>query len=229
MQQQIGKKRFYLFLLLILLFGTSINNKVFNEKKDLFYNLDSIEVTGLSEKFNLEIEERLNFLKNTNIFFIDEQVLIDQINNYNFIENFNIIKFYPSKILIKLKKTEFLAKTIQNNNYFFIGSNGKFINFEKFDEKVNLPIVYGKFTPTQFLKFNKIIKNIDLDQNSINEIFFYPSGRVDIKTRNNLIIKLPLENVKEAIIIVNKIINNKNYNNNIIDLRVPNQLILSNE
>ena len=229
MQQQIGKKRFYFFLLLILLFGTSINNKVFNEKKDLFYNLDSIEVTGLSEKFNLEIEERLNFLKNTNIFFIDGQVLIDQINNYNFIENFNIIKFYPSKILIKLKKTEFLAKTIQNNNYFFIGSNGKFINFEKFDEKVNLPIVYGKFTPTQFLKFNKIIKNIDLDQNSINEIFFYPSGRVDIKTRNNLIIKLPLENVKEAIIIVNKIINNKNYNNNIIDLRVPNQLILSNE
>ena len=229
MQQQIGKKRFYLFLLLILLFGTSINNKVFNEKKDLFYNLDSIEVTGLSEKFNLEIEERLNFLKNTNIFFIDEQVLIDQINNYNFIENFNIIKFYPSKILIKLKKTEFLAKTIQNNNYFFIGSNGKFINFEKFDEKVNLPIVYGKFTPTQFLKFNKIIKNIDLDQNSINEIFFYPSGRVDIKTSNNLIIKFPLENVKEAIIIANKIINNKNYNNNIIDLRVPNQLILSNE
>ena len=229
MQQQIGKKRFYFFLLLILLFGTSINNKVFNEKKDLFYNLDSIEVTGLSEKFNLEIEERLNFLKNTNIFFIDEQVLIDQINNYNFIENFNIIKFYPSKILIKLEKTEFLAKTIQNNKYFFIGSNGNFINFEKFNDEVNLPIVYGKFTTKQFLKFNKIIKNIDLDHNSINEIFFYPSGRVDIKTSNNLIIKFPLENVKEAIIIANKIINNKNYNNNIIDLRVPNQLILSNE
>jgi len=229
MQQQIGKKRFYLFLLLILLFGTSINNKVFNEKKDLFYNLDSIEVTGLSEKFNLEIEERLNFLKNTNIFFIDGQVLIDQINNFNFIENFNIKKFYPSKILIKLEKTEFLAKTIQNNKYFFIGSNGNFINFEKFNDEVNLPIVYGKFTTKQFLKFNKIIKNIDLDHNSINEIFFYPSGRVDIKTSNNLIIKFPLENVKEAIIIANKILNNKNYNNNIIDLRVPNQLILSNE
>ncbi len=52
---------------------------------------------------------------------------------------------------------------------------------------------------------------------------------IDIKTKNNLIIKFPLENLKEAIIIVNKIINNKNYNNNIIDLRVPNQLILSNE
>ena len=229
MPQQIGKKKFYPFLLIILVFVTSINNKIFNEKKDSFYNLDSIEVTGLNKKFNSEIEKKLNFLKNTNIFFIDGQVLIDQINNYNFIENFNIIKFYPSKILIKLEKTEFLAKTIQNNKYFFIGSNGKFINFEEFDEKINLPIVYGKFTPIQFLKFNKIIKNIDLELNSINEIFFYPSGRVDIKTKNNLIIKFPLENLKEAIIIVNKIINNKNYNNNIIDLRVPNQLILSNE
>ena len=155
--------------------------------------------------------------------------LIDQINNYDFIENFNIIKFYPSKIVVKLEKTEFLGKTIQNNKYFFIGSNGKFIDFEKFKEKVNLPTVYGKFTPEQFLRFNKIIKNIDLDYNSIHEIFFYPSGRADIKTKNNLLIKFPKENMKEAIIVANKIINNKNYINNVIDLRVPNQLILSNE
>ena len=229
MQQQIGKKKFYLFLLIVLFFATSINNKIFNEKKDSFYNLDSIEVTGLNKKFNSEIEKKLNFLKNTNIFYIDGQILIDQINNYDFIENFNIIKFYPSKIVVKLEKTEFLGKTIQNNKYFFIGSNGKFIDFEKFKEKVNLPTVYGKFTPEQFLRFNKIIKNIDLDYNSINEIFFYPSGRADIKTKNNLLIKFPKENMKEAIIVANKIINNKNYTNNVIDLRVPNQLILSNE
>jgi len=229
MRQQIDKKKFFLFLLLVLFFATSINNKIFNEKKNSFYNLDSIEVIGLNEKFNLEIEKKLNFLKNTNIFFIDGQILKDQINNYNFVENYNIIKFYPSKIVIKLKKTEFLGKTIQNNKYFFIGSNGKFINFNKFDEKIDLPIVYGKFTPGQFLRFNKIIRNIDLEHNSIKEIFFYPSGRADIKTRNNLLIKFPIENVHEAIIIANKIINNKNFNNNIIDLRVPNQLILSNE
>jgi len=229
MLPQIGKKKLFSFLFLVLLFATSINNKIFNEKKDAFYNLNSIEVIGLNEKFNSEIEKKLNFLKNTNIFYIDGQILIDQINNYDFIENFNIIKFYPSKIVVKLEKTEFLGKTIQNNKYFFIGSNGKFIDFEKFKEKVNLPTVYGKFTPEQFLRFNKIIKNIDLDYNSINEIFFYPSGRADIKTKNNLLIKFPKENMKEAIIVANKIINNKNYTNNVIDLRVPNQLILSNE
>ena len=101
MLPQIGKKKLFSFLFLVLLFATSINNKIFNEKKVAFYNLNSIEVIGLNEKFNSEIEKKLNFLKNTNIFFIDSQVLIDQINNYNFIENFNIIKFYPSKILVK--------------------------------------------------------------------------------------------------------------------------------
>ena len=38
-----------------------------------------------------------------------------------------------------------------------------------------------------------------------------------------------MENLKKALIIANKIINNKNFNNNIIDLRISNQLILSNE
>lgn len=229
MRQQIGKKKFFLFLLLVLFFATSTNNRIFNEKKNSFYNLNSIEVIGLNEKFNLEIKKKLNFLKNTNIFFIDGQILKDQINNYSFVENYNIIKFYPSKIVVKLKKTEFLGKTIQNNKYFFIGSNGKLTDFEKFNEQVDLPIVYGKFTPEQFLEFNKILRQIDLDHDSIQEIFFYPSGRVDIKTKNNLLIKFPMENLHEALIIAIKIINSKNYNNNTIDLRVPNQLILYNE
>ena len=38
-----------------------------------------------------------------------------------------------------------------------------------------------------------------------------------------------MQNLEEAIIIVNKIIKNKSFRNNLIDLRVPNQLILSNE
>ncbi len=229
MHQQIDKKNFFLFLLLVLFFATSINNKIFSEQKDSFYNLDTIEVIGLNEKFNSEIKKKLNFLKNTNIFFIDEEILKDQINKYSFVENYSVMKFYPSKLIVKLKKTEFLGKTIKNNKYFFIGSNGKFISFDKFDQKIDLPIIYGKFTSEQFLEFNKIIKKANLELNSIKEIFFYPSGRTDIKTINDILIKFPIENLYQALIIANKILNNNNYNNNIIDLRVPNQLILSNE
>ena len=41
--------------------------------------------------------------------------------------------------------------------------------------------------------------------------------------------KFPMQNLEESLEIANKIINNKNFNNNIIDLRISNQLILSNE
>ena len=229
MRQYIGKKKNILFLFLILFFLSSINNQLFVKKKESFYNLQSIKVVGLDSEINLEIEENLNFLKNTNIFFIDREILIDQLSKYNFIENYNIFKSYPSKIILELQRTEFLARTIKNNETFLIGSNSKFISIEKFSNYENLPIVFGKFTAEKFINFKKIIYQSDLSYNNIREIFFYPSGRIDIKNRDNILIKFPIENLDQSLKIAHQIINNKNFNNNVIDLRIPNQVILSNE
>ena len=229
MHQYIGKKKNFLFLFFILLFLSSINSKLFVEKKDSFYNLQYIEVKGLEKSINLEIEKNLNFLLNTNIFFIDKQVLEDQINKYNFIETYNIIKLYPSKIILELQKTDFLAQTIINNEIFLIGSNSKFIHTQKFNNYADLPIVFGKFSAKKFASFKKTLNQSDYNYNDIKEIFFFPSGRIDIKNKNNILIKFPIENLQNALSIANKIINNNEFKNNVIDLRVSNQLILSNE
>ena len=229
MHLNIDKKIFFLFLFLSLFFLTSINSQVFIKKKEAFYNLKSIEVTGLDQTINSEIEENLDFLKNTNIFFIDKKILKDQIKKYNFIEKYNVIKLYPSKIILELKQTEFLAKTIKNNEIFFIGSNGKFINIKKFNINDDLPLVFGKFTAKKFIFFKKLLKKSNLNYNNVKEIFFYPSGRIDIKNKDSVTIKFPKENLEEAINIASKILNNKNLRNNIIDLRIKNHLILSDE
>jgi|TARA_B100000953_G_scaffold230361_1_gene191766 cell division protein FtsQ len=229
MHQYIDKKKNILFLFLILFFLSSINSQLFIKKKESFYNLKSIEVTGLDNEMNLEIEKNLNFLKNTNIFFIDKEILKDQIIKYNFIENYNIFKLYPSKIFLELRQAEFLARTIKNNKTFIIGSNGKFINIEKFSNYQDLPIVFGKFTAEKFINFKKIIYKSAFNYNNIKEMFFYPSGRIDIKNKDNALIKLPMQNLHESLEIANKIINNKNLTNNVIDLRISNQIILSNE
>ena len=229
MLQYADRKKFFFLLFIILFFLSSINNQIFVKKKDSLYKLNSIEVEGLDEKLNFEIEQNLNFLKNSNIFFIDREILKDQISKYNFIENYNIYKSYPSKIILKLQLTDFLAKTVRNNKVFIIGSNSKFISTEKFDKYKDLPVVYGKFSPEKFISFFNSINKSNLNYKDIKEIFFYPSGRIDIKIKNNLLIKFPLKNLEEALIRVDKIINNMNLKNNIIDLRVSNQLILSNE
>jgi len=229
MHQYRDKRKYFLFLFLTLFFLSSINSQSFIEKKQSLYNLKSIEVIGLDKSLNIEIEQNLNFLINTNIFFINKQILNNQISKYNFIENYSIFKFYPSKIILKLKHTDLLARTIKNNEIFLIGSNSKFINVKKFNNFHYLPIVFGKFTAEEFILFKKILNRSDLNYKDIKEIFFYPSGRVDIKTIDNFIIKFPTQNIEEAMNIANKIIKNEKFNNNMIDLRVPNQIILSNE
>ena len=229
MHQYIDKKKNIIFLFLILFFLSSFNNQIFIEKKKLFYNLKSIEVIGLDSLINQEIEQNLNFLKNSNIFFINKEIFKDQIDKYNFIESYNINKIYPSKIVLQLKQAEFLAYTIINNETFFVGSNGKFISIEKFSNYKDLPAVFGKFTAKKFINFKEIIYKSDLNYNNIKEIFFYPSGRIDIKNKDSVTIKFPKENLEEAINIAGKILNNKNLKNNIIDLRIKNHLILSNE
>ena len=229
MPQYVDKKKNIIFLFLILFFLSSFNNQMFIEKKKLFYNLKSIEVIGLDSLINQEIEQNLNFLKNSNIFFINKEIFKDQIDKYNFIESYNIYKIYPSKIILQLKQAEFLAYTIINNETFFVGSNGKFISIEKFSNYKDLPVIFGKFTAKKFINFKEAIYKSDLNYNNIKEIFFYPSGRIDIKNKDKILIKLPMKNIEESLIIANKIINNKNFNNNIIDLRISNQLILSNE
>ena len=229
MHHYVGKKKNILFLILILFFLSSINNQLFIKKKESFYNIKFIEVVGLDRKINLEIEENLNFLKSTNIFFLDKEILKDQISKYNFIENYNIFKSYPSKIILELQQAEFLARTIRNNETFIIGSNSKFINIQKFSNYENLPMIFGKFTAKKFINFKNLIYKSDLNFNNIKEIFFYPSGRIDIKNEDNILIKFPIKKLDESIKIAYQIINSKNFNNNVIDLRIPNQVILSNE
>ena len=229
MHLYVGKKKIITFLLFILFFLSSINNQLFIEKKKTLYNLEYIKVIGLDNSINLEIEHDLNFLKNSNIFLIDKEILKDQIGKYNFIERYNIFKSYPSKIILELQKADFLARTIKNNEIFIIGSNGKFININKFNNYEKLPIVFGKFTAERFISFKKILNESNLNYNNLEEIFFYPSGRIDIKDKDNVLVKLPMENLKKALNIASKIISNKSFNNNVIDLRVLNQLILYDE
>ena len=229
MHQYRDKKKYFLFLFFILFFLTSINSQLFVEKKEFLYNLKSIEVVGLDEDLNTEIEQNLNFLINTNIFLLDKKILNNQIDKYSYIANYSIFKSYPSKIILKLKHANLLARTIKNNEFFLIGSNSKFINTEKFENFNYLPIVFGKFTAEEFILFKKSLSRSDLNYSKIKEIFFYPSGRIDIKTINDFTIKFPKRNIEEAMNLASKIIKSEKFNNNIIDLRVPNQIILSNE
>ena len=146
----------------------------------------------------------------------------------NLVHSFKVKKIYPNTIEVQIQKTKFLAVTNYNKKKFFIGSNGKLINFQSYDK--NLPYVFGKVKIEEFIKFTKIIFNSKFNFEEISELYFFPSGRWDIKTKKGILIKLPQENLLKVLNLSHHLTANENFKNSkIIDLRIYKNVILTNE
>ncbi len=229
MHQLIDKKKYVIYLIIFLLLS-SVNNINLTKFREKISSLKIIQVEGLNKNLNNKIKRDLDFLINSNIYKLNNEIISNKLDKYNYIDNYKVFKEYPSKIKIELVQAKFLAETIKNNQRYFIGSNGKLIDYKIFNYKENIPNVFGNFTSKDFIELNEVLKKTNFKFEHIQDIFFYPSGRWDIKTKKNLILKLPRKNVYKAIDKFNLISKNEELKEyNVIDLRIPNQLILSNE
>jgi cell division protein FtsQ len=231
MHQEIDKKNkifFYIFLFILL---TSINNNSFLKKINSLLKINNIEVKGLSESENYQLSNKFRLLLFQNILLVSNESFKKILDKNNLIQSFNIKKNYPNSIIINIKKTDFLALTNLNNKKYVIASNGRVIKYESIKESLKeLPYVFGKIEYSNFIIFKKIIDKSKFDYKNINSLYYFPNKRWDIKTKNNVLIKLPDTNILKSLNIAKNIISNKNFvNKNIIDLRISNYIITSNE
>ena len=220
MLQKIDKKnKIYIYLFIFFLLSTFNNIQLVNSNFFQF-NIDQIKVSGLSEKNNLQISEEIKNLLKENIFLIKKEFILKVLKKNNLINSFEIKKIYPDKIEVRIKKTKFLAITNVDGNFFFIGSNGRLIDFN--ESNTNLPYV--------FVKFINLVEKSKFDLKKIKEIYFFPSGRWDIKTLDNKLFKLPMENIESSFNLIYSIYENEKFKNvKIIDLRFENKIITKNE
>ena len=129
---------------------------------------------------------------------------------------------------VDIQKTKLLAITFYEGKKFFIGANGKLINFYEYDKK--LPFVFGKVDYKEFINLKKIIDHSSFNFENIVSFYSFQSNRWDIKIKNGTLIKLPKKKISNAITLANKIKDNDEFKNNkIIDLRIPKYIITSNE
>ena len=220
-QQKSRKILIYIFLFLII--GT-LNNK--NLVKTNFIKLNTITVTGLEEKNNIDLANKLNFFKFDNLIFLDKSQITEIIDSNLLVEKFFVFKKYPSTLQVEIKKTEFLAQTKKENKNFFLGSNGKLIR--TFDLRSDIPFIFGEFKNNDFFKFKKAIDETNFRYDQIKKLFFYKSGRWDIEMNNGLLIKLPRKEIKESLKLL-IIFMNQNNKNEIkeVDLRQNKQIIIN--
>ena len=212
---------FYLFLFLII--GT-FNNKNLNNLD--FPKINEINISGLDKKSNYDLQEKLNFLMVNNLFSLNKFEVKEIINTNNLVENFSVTKKYPSSLKIEIKKTKFLAYVKNNNNTYFLGSNGKLINTKEMGQM--LPIIFGKFENKDFFELKEIIDDVNFNYKDIKNLFFFKSGRWDIETFSGVKIKLPNSNISQSLKLVIQILKDNQFKNiKQIDLRQKKQIIIN--
>jgi cell division protein FtsQ len=223
MHQSIGKKNKIIIYLLFLLILSTTSTKFINDKKKPSTSISKISITGLTERKNLEIFNNLNNLLSKNIFVISKDEIKIILEKHNIIQEFNVKKIYPSTLNIQIKPTKFIAR-VSNNSQYLVGANGKLIE-DKSNNKL-LPYIFGEFNSHAFLLFKKNIEKSVFSFSSLRELSFFPSGRWDILTDKDILIKLPQEHIVAALNLSKKLINNDNFKSyKFIDLRIKNHLV----
>ena len=220
MQLRVNKKiLFYIFLIIIL---STLNNKFFSAIK--LKTIDKIIIKGLEGKEKRELLSNLEFLNLNNIFFLDKFKVIEKLEANELIENYTIFKKYPSSLEIRINKTEFLANVFKDGKFFVLGSNGKLI--QTISKNNDLPNIFGDYDKDSFFSLLKSLKKFNFELFEIKNLYFFKSGRWDIETNNNMVIKLPKKNLEASLnLLLDLMSSNKFKNIKILDLRQDKQVI----
>jgi cell division protein FtsQ len=224
MHQLIDKKNKIIIYLLFLFILSTTSGKFLENKKSYSTTINQINVEGLSNTDNLKIYNELNKLFYKNILLVEKEEIQSIIAKYNIIEKYNIKKIYPSTININIKPTKFVAR-LSNNDQLLVGTNGKIIT-DKENSEI-LPYLFGEFNSEDFLVFQKNIIQSKFTFKEFKTLYFFSSNRWDILINNDILIKLPQDNLLESLNRAYKIISSDDFKNkNLVDLRVNNHLIV---
>ena len=223
MHQLIDKKNKIIIYLLLLFILSTTSVRFFETQNIYISKVNKINVKGLINADSSKILSELNDLFYKNILLVNKEEIQKVMNKYNIIEEYSIKKVYPSTININIKPTKLVARLSSNNQ--LVGANGKLIIGNRNNEK--LPYIFGEFNSEDFLNIKKKIEQSNFTFTQFKILYFFPSNRWDILTYDNILIKLPRNNITKSLDLAHKIIiSNDLKNKNFIDLRMNNNLIL---
>lgn len=213
----------YLFLFVIL---STFHNQILKNIK--YPNLKDIIVLGLNENQNMEITNKLIFLKFQNLFILNSTKIKKILDTNTLIESYTVFKKFPSSLIIEIEQTKILANTFKEGSNYLVGSNGKLIKANQ--KKIDKPFLFGNFTNDYFLGLKEIIDKSKLEYKDIKKIYFFDSGRCDIELLNGLLIRLPEKNLLQSLNLSVELMSSEKFKDiRSIDARIKNQLILDDQ
>jgi cell division protein FtsQ len=225
-----NKKNFFFFYFCLFFLLSTVNfSNSKNENKRIFFSINKIQINGNIRLDKNILLENLNKLYGQSIFKLNTDEIKTELFKFNLIKSIKIKKYYPNKIEINLDEVEFVAIIVKNNTKYFLADNQNLVLFNGDLNIKRLPKLYGINAEKFFLNFKKKLENNNFNLNLIENYYYFQINRWDLYLKNNLIIKFPTENVEQSILLVKKLIDNKEFlNSTIIDLRIKEKMIIKN-
>tara|TARA_B100001013_G_scaffold5300_1_gene3425 strand:+ start:112 stop:795 length:684 start_codon:yes stop_codon:yes gene_type:complete len=217
-------------LILVLIFLSTYSPNKFDlilEKNNTFLKIQKIKIVNNFLIKSSEIKEKLSTIYNRNIFFIKKKDIEEPLKEINFLEKVEVKKKYPNTIVVKIFETKPVAILYKNKAKYLLDSSSNLIFFENNMNFNQLPSVFGIGAENYFVYFFNQLENNNFPINNIKKFYFFQIGRWDLQLANDKMIKLPHDNIEDAIKKSIELLNRKDFQNyNIIDLRVDGKIIV---
>ena len=225
-----------LFLTFLILFKLLNNNNYYKYleytinsiSKDYNYIFNELEINGINNISPEEIENYFNQYYHSSIFLVPFKKISKNLEDNNWIKLFSLNTNYKNKISILIEESKPIGVYYNGKNYFLIDEFGEIIDVIK--ENKILPYIQftGKnaqeYIPRFIMEIPNSMKSI------IQKAEYIGKRRWNIILKNNIIIKLPEFQEKEALKVFNEIYDNISVQDeseiDIIDLRIPKRAII---
>ena len=225
-------KKFYRIILLViaLIFLSTFNPREFNsvaKKTNALFKIENIEIKNNFLINKIEIEEKLDAIYKENIFFIKREDIVKPLKNIDFLEKIEVKKRYPNTLVLNIFETKPVAILFKNKAKYILDSSSNLILFKQDIGLNNLPGIFCEEAENNFVYFLNLLKKNNFPIKQIKNFYYFQIGRWDLQLANNKIVKLPHNNIKDAVIKSIELLDHKNFKSyNIIDLRIDGKIIV---
>jgi cell division septal protein FtsQ len=216
------KKRLVIALFLLILFTTINSQQRFIISH---FDLKTIEIENNLLLKDNDIKNLLISFYNKNLVLLNNNEVKKSLMQNSLIESFNIKKKYPNTLKVKIFEKKPIAVLFDKKNKFYLSEKIDLIEFRNLPNYQTLPYVLGN--KDDFKIFYNNLKKINFPLNEVKKYTLYETGRWDLETKDNQVIKLPsknyLKNLKNFLDLKSK---NDFGKYKLFDYRISKQLIL---
>ena len=196
-----------------------------------FFKIKDVNIIGAKLLPIEELEKNLNSLKGQNALRVDKQKLISEILSYPIVDQVNIDFDYKGKFNVHLQEYEPFAIWHNKGKDFLINAKGtKILQLKRTDGFENLLLIFGDGLSGQIKVVAQLINDNSFLQENVISMNFIAARRWDFYLKNEILLKLPVDNISDAVEICEKILTNRKYHGNIaiLDLRLyPKKIFLT--